>query len=281
MSSTTDSAEPAPWDAVAAAWRAWWPLFERAARGLSERLVELAGVAPGQRVLDVASGAGEPALTAAVAVGPCGRVVATDASAGMLAVARERARAAGLANVEFLARDAQSLGLPGASFDAALCRWGLMLVPRPAVAAAQVRTALRPGARFALAVWATADQVPFMRVARAVIERELSLPPADPAEPGPLRLGDPDELTAILVEAGFEAVAVERQDVTMDFATAADYARFVSEVSGCASRTLGALPAGERARVLAAIERAARPFARADGRVVFENRSLCAVARRP
>ena len=87
------------WDTAATGWRKWNDLIDRAASGISDRLVELAGVAPGARVLDVAAGYGEPSLTAARAVGSDGKVVATDISAEMLAYGRERAGAAGIENI--------------------------------------------------------------------------------------------------------------------------------------------------------------------------------------
>src|SRR5256714_4309069 len=104
------------WDSAATGWRKWSELIERAASGVSERLVELAGVEPGSRVLDVAAGYGEPSLTAARAAGPQGSVVATDISTEMIAFGRERAAAAGLDNIEFVESDAASLEVPGDSF---------------------------------------------------------------------------------------------------------------------------------------------------------------------
>ena len=85
------------WDGAATGWRRWSELIDGAASAISERLVELAGVEPGSRVLDVAAGYGEPSLTAARAAGPEGSVTATDISAEMIAFGRERAAAAGLA----------------------------------------------------------------------------------------------------------------------------------------------------------------------------------------
>src|SRR5216683_8419490 len=99
------------WDAAAAGWQKWWPVFEQAAQHVSDRLVELAGVKPGARVLDIATGNGEPAVTAARKVGAAGRVIATDQSAGMLAIARERAAALGLTNIDFHESDAESLAI--------------------------------------------------------------------------------------------------------------------------------------------------------------------------
>jgi ubiquinone/menaquinone biosynthesis C-methylase UbiE len=110
------------WDSAAVGWKEWSEFTESAGAHICERLVELADVQPGSRVLDVAAGYGEPALTAARKAGPTGRVVATDISAEMLAFGRERAAAAGLGNVEFLESDASSLDFAQASFDAAVLR---------------------------------------------------------------------------------------------------------------------------------------------------------------
>src|SRR6266478_1106540 len=117
------SQQKAAWDDSADGWKRWWPTFERSAQTVNDRLVELARVRDGNRVLDIATGSGEPALTAARAVGESGRVVAVDMSPGMLAIARERVDAAGLTNVELVESDAESLRLDEHSFDAVLCRW--------------------------------------------------------------------------------------------------------------------------------------------------------------
>src|ERR1700693_5533297 len=94
--------QKAAWDDSAAGWKRWWPTFERAAQTVNDRLGELAPMRAGHRVLDIATCRGEPALTAARAVGQSGRVVAVDMSPGMLAIARERIDAAGLTNVDLV-----------------------------------------------------------------------------------------------------------------------------------------------------------------------------------
>src|SRR4051812_20741636 len=106
------------WDSAAGGGEEGSEVNDSADRDNRERLVELAGVQRGSRVLDVAAGYGEPALTAARKAGPDGRVVATDISAEMLAFGRERAAAAGMGNVAFMETDAASLDFPHASFDA-------------------------------------------------------------------------------------------------------------------------------------------------------------------
>jgi ubiquinone/menaquinone biosynthesis C-methylase UbiE len=118
------------WNSVAQGWKEWWQPIERGSQKLSRRLVELAEIKPGQRVLDIATGIGEPAMTAAKVVGTGGRVLATDISEQMLAVAKQRSTSLGLRNIiEFRESDAENLDLLNSSFDAALCRWGLMLMP--------------------------------------------------------------------------------------------------------------------------------------------------------
>ena len=117
------------WDSASSGWNKWWSLIEQAMQPASDRLVALAELQPGQRVLDVATGIGEPAVTAARRVGPGGQVVGTDLSSEMLIIARERVSALGLKNLTFRQVDAEALDFPENSFDAVLCRFGLMFLP--------------------------------------------------------------------------------------------------------------------------------------------------------
>src|SRR5438093_7500299 len=103
------------WDTVASGWKKWWPTQEQAAQPVSDRLVELAEIRPGYQVLDVGTGIGEPALTAAQHVGAAGHVVATDQAPQMLVIAQEHAVALGVQNVEFREMDAEALDFPDRS----------------------------------------------------------------------------------------------------------------------------------------------------------------------
>src|SRR3954451_19678638 len=165
------------WDSAAVGWMTWSEFNDRADRHISERLVERAGGAPGRRVLDVACGYGEPALTAARTAGPEGRVVATDISAEMLAFGRERATAAGLDNVEFIESGGSSLDFPHASFDAAVSRWGIIFEPDAEAAAGRIRGFLKPGARIAISSWGEPDQVPFLSIPMRTTMQRLDVPP--------------------------------------------------------------------------------------------------------
>src|ERR671931_345255 len=145
------------WDSVAEGWKEWWEPIEKEAQKLSRRLIELAEIKPGQRVLDIATGIGEPSITAAKVVGAGGHILATDISRQMLAIAKERATRLRLQDtIEFRESDAENLELQSSSFDAVLCQWGLMLLPNLDRALIKVHRSLVRGGRFAAAVWADA-----------------------------------------------------------------------------------------------------------------------------
>jgi enediyne biosynthesis protein CalE5 len=219
------------WDSAAVGWKEWSDFNERAAAHICERLVELAGVQPGSRVLDVAAGYGEPALTAARKAGPDGRVVATDLSAEMLAFGRERAEAAGLRNVEFVESAASSLDFPHGSFDAAVSRWGIIFEPDAEAAAARIRGFLKPAARIAIASWGEPDQVPFLSIPMRTTMKRLQLPPPPPGTPGPLSRSTPAAVAALLEGGGFSNVAVERDEVIYEFDSAEHFTAYVRAIA--------------------------------------------------
>src|SRR4051812_26934949 len=219
------------WNIAATGWRKWSELIDASASGVSERLVELAGVAPGSRVLDVAAGYGEPALTAARAAGPEGRVVATDISAEMLAFGRERAAAAGLGNVEFIESDASSLDFPHGSFDAAVSRWGLIFEPDAEAAAARIRGFLKPGARIAISSWGEPDQVPFLSIPMRTTMQRLDVPPPPAGTPGPLSRPTPAAIGGLLEGGGFANVVVEQAEVIYAFDSPEQFTAYVRAIS--------------------------------------------------
>ena len=219
------------WDSAAGGWKEWSEFAESAYGHISERLVELADVQPGSRILDVAAGYGEPALTAARRAGPEGRVVATDISAEMLAFGRERTVAAGLDNVEFVESDASSLDFPNESFDAAVSRWGIIFEPDGEAAAGRIRGFLKPGARMAISSWGAPDQVPFLSIPMKTTRERLDVPPPPAGMPGPLSRPTPDALGGLLEGGGFSKVAVERGEVTFEFDSPEHFTAYVRAIS--------------------------------------------------
>jgi SAM-dependent methyltransferase len=265
------------WDDSAEGWKRWWPTFERAAQRVNDRLVELSNARPGQRVLDIATGSGEPALTAARAVGPSGHVVAVDMSPGMLKIASARIASAGLTNVELVESDAESLQLDAHSFDAVLCRWGLMFMPDLDGLLHKLHRALIPGGRLATAVWSTGDRVPICGLARDAIRQITGITPP-PNAPDPLKLADTSILERALVAAGFRDVSIERLAVTFEFASADEFADFRSAIGGTRA-TLAARTDEVRRQLREAIVTSAHAHAGSDGVVKLRNETICFAAR--
>jgi SAM-dependent methyltransferase len=194
------------WDGISTGWGNAIAIFERGASAMTERLLELGGVRPGQFVLDVGTGHGEPALSAVTRVGPAGRVVGVDLSPAMVEAARRRA--AGVANVEFMEADAESIDLPPGSFDVVLSRWGLMFVLDQVAVFTGLRRLLAPGGVLAASVWGPPSSAPMLCSGYAVLAERLELPEPPPGMPGPFSMSDPGKLTATLVAAGFTDVSV-------------------------------------------------------------------------
>ena len=182
-------------------------IAEQAAR-MNVPLIEAADIAPGQQVCDIATGAGEPALSVAALVGAEGRVFATDLCPEMMLGARRRAAAQGLRNITF--RTADMLALPDAdsAFDRLICRFGLMFCPDPAAAAAEARRVLKPGGRVTYLVWGPREETTMFVVFVAAAEAVFG--PLDGVEDvdlvRPFSLGAPGALAGALDDGGLADV---------------------------------------------------------------------------
>src|SRR5436309_3293044 len=197
------------WETASKGWREWNKLIDDATGAVSRRLVELAGIKQGDRVLDVAAGIGEPSLTAAKVVGPEGSVVATDISSRMLDYGRELAAAGGVENIEFVESDAASLDFPEGSFDAAVSRWGIIFDPDGEGAAGRIRGFMKEGGKFAISSWGPPDRVPMLGVPMRTAMTRLDVPPPPPGTPGTLSRPTHEAIASILERGGFSDVEVE------------------------------------------------------------------------
>ncbi len=225
------------WDSVAEGWKEWWQTVEVAAQKVSDRLVELAEIKCGQKVLDIATGIGEPAITAARKLAGSGNnidgtgyVLATDVSTQMLAIAKQRAAELRMQDIiEFKEVDAEMLELES-SFDAVLCRWGLMFMPNLNNTLSRILRALVPGGRLACAVWAEASKVPFISFPLQVVMHELNVPPPPLGTPGPFALSDIHILQDALSKARFTNIQYERLNVTFEFPRVEDYINYTKDI---------------------------------------------------
>jgi len=269
------NAQREQWNKDGAAWRRWNPTLDRWYGEPTRRMLDLARIRPGQRILDVAAGAGEPAVSAAERVGPHGYVLATDLSEGIVELARQVALERGLAQVETRAMDGEALDLPAASFDAVLCRLGLMYMPHPVTALREWRRVLKEGGRVAVVVFSTPDRNPWGAVPASIIRRRAQLPPPAPGQPGPFSLGDPGVLEDAFRRAGFAQPEVHAVPVPHRAARAAEYVRVAREAFGGFNAMMAQLSPPEREAAWNEIEASMRSFESHGG---FEAPGECLVA---
>ena len=169
---------------------------------LTEALIEDASIGAGQQVLDIAGGAGEPSLTIAERVGPMGAVTCTDAVAEMVAAAENEAQRRGLTNLTFRECVADSLSFESNSFDAVVCRLGVMFFPDPLAALREMLRVAKPGGLVSLAVWHKDELNPFTHLVTRVMSRYVESPPPDPDAPNAFRFAELGKLASILRLAG-------------------------------------------------------------------------------
>jgi len=253
---------------AAAGWRRSGVARAQFLAPLTERMLDLARVGVGHRVLDVAAGTGEQTLAAARRVGPTGAVLATDMAAQMLALAAEAAAQARLRNVDTLVVDARDLDLEPESFDAAISRLALMLIPERARALAGIHRALKPGKKFVALVLATAGECPFIALPMGIAARRAGTPQAPFGDPGMFALGDPSVLAAAYRDAGFREVAVEAAPVERRFPSLAVAVQSVRDLLPEIPQLLMHVADAERTATWAEIEGALRQFDGADEFVV-------------
>jgi SAM-dependent methyltransferase len=267
------------WDVAAPGWKKWSEWLDSHAGAVSERLVELARVEPGSRVLDVAAGYGEPSLTAARKAGPEGAVVSSDISEEMLAYGRERAAAAGFDNVEFMHADASALDFPAESFDAAVSRWGIIFEPDGEGAAARVRGFLKPGSRMAIASHGIPERVPMIARPMQVAMKLLDVPPPPPGTPGPLSRPTPEAIGGLLEGGGFSGVQVEDLEITFDWKSPEDFSAYVKDVIAPVRRMIEAHPKDIQDQAWKAIADDIRDEADDDGTLRLTSQVLLAVGQ--
>jgi ubiquinone/menaquinone biosynthesis C-methylase UbiE len=235
------------WQAAAEPWHRWGPTLDAWLGPATEIMLDLAGVGPGSRVLDVAAGAGSQSLAAARRAGPSGYVLATDLSSNILAYAASAAKAAGLANVHTQVMDGENLDeLAEGSFDAVISRVGLIYFPDQQKALRGMRRVLRPGGKVAAIVYAPADRNQFFSIPIGIIRRRAQLPPPLPGQPGPFSLGQPGVLEAAYQQAGFGDVQVRVVSAPVRLPKAAEMVRFARESFGALHQMMASLSEAER-----------------------------------
>jgi SAM-dependent methyltransferase len=254
------------WDRHAQGWNASAPLVRNWLKESTTAMLAMADIGPGARVLDVAAGAGDQTLDIAERVGPAGSVLATDLSRAILEFAKENARRAGYRNVETQVADGEDLNVPEASFDAAICRLGLMFFPDPGKGLREIFRALKPGGRACTLVFSTPERNPCVRILMATALKHAGLPPRDPYQAGGLlSLGKPGLIDELFHRAGFTRVATKQIVAPFKLASGREYLDFVRSSASPILQILERLDGRAREDARADIEGQLSAFKTRDG----------------
>jgi len=232
------------WDQAAPGWNEHSPQIRKWLQLATEAMLEMAGVRRGARVLDVAAGAGDQTIDIAQKVGPDGYVLATDLSPSILDFAKLNAQRAGYDNVDTLVADGESLKIDPVSFDAAVCRLGLMLFPDPRQGLQEMYEALKPGGGVCTMVFSKAEMNPCITTLLSTALKHAGQHSRDPYQPGSLlSLGKPGLIDEMFRAAGFKDVATTRIDAPFSLPSARDYLAFIRTSASPLKQILGKLSA--------------------------------------
>ena len=270
----------AMWAAVAGGWAQHADYADARGAQSAARMLELAQVGAGDRVLELACGPGGLGLAAAERVGPGGEVLLTDVAEEMTAIAAARGAELGLGNVAVRRLDLERIDEPDASYDVVLCREGLMFALEPGRAVGEIRRVLRPGGRAAVAVWAARERNPWLGLVMDVVSAQIGAPVPPPGIPGPFALGDADELRRLFDEAGLADVRVGELSVPLRTASFDEWWGHTSALAGPLSAILASMPDAAVRALRERAREAARPYETASGGLDFPGVTLIAAGRR-
>jgi SAM-dependent methyltransferase len=184
---------------------------------VTDALLAFAAPQAGERVVDIGCGCGAPTLEIARAVGRSGHVVGLDISGSMLAEAARRARAAGIANVEWRQADPATAALDG--YDLLTSAFGTMFFGDRVAAFTNMRRGAAAHARMALVCWRGLAENPWMEVPMTAVAQHLPARPKPVAHaPGMFAFSDPEHVTQVLTAAGWAPPRLEKLDEELDIA---------------------------------------------------------------
>ncbi len=249
------------WDSLAEKFDLWLPHIAP----VGEALLDALSFQSGDTILDIASGTGEPALTVATR-NPLCKVTGVDAAPGMVRAAQSKCRKTRLANLQFQAMVAENLEFPDNSFDTLICRFGVMLFEDPQQGLKEMQRVLKPGGRFALAVWGRPEHFTTFnwsyQAFKGRVEEGL-----EPAIDKITALSAPGVLESLLTEAGFRDFNIETKRLDYRFQSFDEYWAIV-ENSDIMKQQFDALPNDERLAVRNEVARFALEFQTKNGLVI-------------
>jgi SAM-dependent methyltransferase len=268
----------AMWGSVAPGWGEHADYADARGADVAAKMLELAALQPGDRMLELACGPGGLGIAAAERVAPDGEVVLSDVAPEMTAIAAARAEAVGVRNVSTLVLDLEEIDQRDDSYDAVLCREGFMFAVDPAAAAGELARVLRPGGRAVLAVWGPREQNPWLGVVFDAVSAQIGAPIPPPGIPGPFAQSDAQRLHALLADAGFAEVTVGEHPVPLHARSFDEWWSRTSALAGPLSNILAAMPSEAVEGIRNRLIEATREYETADG-LEFPGLTLLASGR--
>ncbi len=253
------------WGEMAPGWEERNEWMVATAAPVNDWILRAADPQPGQVVIDIAAGSGDLGFQVAERVGDTGHVISADFAPEMVEVARRLGGARGVENVEYSVLDAEKMDLADDCVDAAVCRWGYMLMADPATALRETRRIVRAGGPLAFAVWAPPERNPWAAAPAGVLVQRGHLPPPEPGAPGIFAMADADRTRQMAIDAGFEQVAVEEVGFDFRYTSFDDLWDTLVRLAGPLARAINALPPEEREATREAIAESFESFRESDG----------------
>ncbi|UKM66142.1 class I SAM-dependent methyltransferase [Flavobacteriaceae bacterium GSB9] len=219
------------WNSFSEGWRKWDDFTMEFLDEQGQYMISELNLKPTDKVLDIASGTGEPGLTIAASVNQGGLVIATDLSENMLKMAEIKAQTTSLNNFKVQVADACNLPFEDNTFDAISCRLGFMFFPDMQLAAEEMLRVLKPGGKLVTTVWAEPVKNNWITSILGVLKNHsLELPIPDPKGPSLFRCATPGILKGIFEKLGATKFKETEINGTMNCKTAEDYWEFMNDV---------------------------------------------------
>jgi ubiquinone/menaquinone biosynthesis C-methylase UbiE len=222
--------QKASWNKFSSGWKKWDSMTMDFLKPMGTEIIRLIKPQGNDSVLDVAAGTGEPGLTIATML-TTGRVVITDLSDDMLAIARENATARGIKNIETKACDVSELPFADNTFDAISCRFGFMFFPDMLMAAKEMHRVLKPGGRIATAVWNGPEKNFWVTAVMGTIAKNMDVPPPPPGAPGMFRCAKSGFIADLFKQAGLKNISENEIAGKLNSKTADTYWDMMTEVA--------------------------------------------------
>ena len=255
------ASDRAMWAKRSVGWLRTAPKGESPDDTQNQALISAAGVSPGEFVLDLASGGGEPAISIALRVGSGGYVVASDFSTEMLGGSRRRASTLDLTQIEPAVADMQSLPFADNSFDAVTCKFGLMFPADRVAAASEAKRVLKPGRKVAYMVWGPHDDNPLHAVLAEAVRGYFG-EPAPSAPPKRHALGANGAVSTVLEAAGFTRVKEQEFRAEREVSVGSDF--WPNRIIRSNAAQMESLLAAEQAVLIQTVIDAFEPYRHGD-----------------